>query len=473
MRMRVVLTFMWSGFVLAGCSVGPEHYQPQIPLPESWSRASNDTNAVDTSEWWKHFNDPVLESLIADAQVANLDIAQALARVRQARALVITARAPFFPWFSLSGESRRSGSGGSDRTVVIGDAIVGDGSSGSVRNSVNAGLDMSWEIDLFGATRRSVESAQADARSFEELYRATVVILRGDVASGYFSLRGLQSRLKVAFDNLGAQEKNAEIVRKRNEVGFASTLDLSNAQAQVAITRAAIPQLESAVRQQMHALALLLGKEPTDLFATLEPPGVVLTVPDSVAIDIPSAVMRRRPDVRQAEANLAGATARVGVAVADLFPKFSISALLGTQGSSLGMLDSWESRVWNLATGVSQPLFQGGRLVTEVERQEALRDENIARYHQVVLTALKEVEDSLVAFHNEGRRLVELEIAVEKSRKALSSAEELYRSGLTDFLEVLTAERTLFSAEDSLAQSRTQRAVSLVNLYKALGGGAV
>lgn len=457
-----------------GCAVGPDFQKPEIPVPVEWSNTARLSASHSAVEWWKNFEDPVLESLLDRAITANFDMAIAVSRVRQARALVSTSQAPLFPWLSASGSFQRSGTGGGNDSVVVQDGLLTSrGGGGSVENTARAGLDVSWEIDLFGGIRRSIEAAEAGTEAAEEFYRDTLVIVRADVASGYFNLRGLQARLQVANDNAEAQERNAEIVRKRHANGFANSLELNNAEAQVASTRANIPRLQSDIRRQMHALAVLLGQQPSALNTELEASGKDTVVPATVPLLLPSEVMRVRPDVRKAEADLHASVARVGVAVAELFPKFTLSALLATQGSQLGMLDSWENRLWTVGAGLTQPIFQGGRIASEVERQKALRDESVAAYHATVLRALKEVEDALVAFTLEGDRIVQLEISVDRSRRALAVAEDLYTSGLTEFLEVLNAERTLYAAQETLVISRSQRAINMVILYKTLGGGVI
>jgi NodT family efflux transporter outer membrane factor (OMF) lipoprotein len=295
--------------------------------------------------------------------------------------------------------------------------------------------------------------------------------LTAEVALNYVQLRGYQQQIVIAQNNLKAQRHTADITRQRFDAGLASGLDVANAAAQVATTEAQIPVLETSARQAIYALTVLLTRPPVDLVAELSETGALPAAPPEVPVGLPSDLLRRRPDIRQAEAQLHAATAQIGVAIADLFPKFSLTGSLTYQNDLLRNLFTDPSRSWSFGPSVTWPIFQGGSIVSNIRLQEALRDQSFITYQKTVLAALQDTENALVAFANEQEHRKSLNDAVESNRKAVDLATQLYTQGQTDFLSVLDAQRSLYASEDALVQSSRNVATSVVALYKALGGG--
>jgi NodT family efflux transporter outer membrane factor (OMF) lipoprotein len=334
------------------------------------------------------------------------------------------------------------------------------------------GLDAVWEIDVFGGTRRNVEASEADIRAAEEDLRDVLVSLVAEMGTNYITLRGLQQEIAIARGNLKAQKHTAEITRKRFEAGFVGKLDVANANAQVATTEALIPPLESAASETIYGMSLLLGQEPGPLSEELSAESPIPSTLPTVPVGIPSDLLRRRPDIRRAEAQVHAATARVGVATADLFPRFSLTGAAGFTSTDLAMALNWtNSRAWSFGPNVAWPIFQAGKILSNIEVQNALEEQALIAYQKTVLTALKEVETALVAYAKEHEQFKALQDAVGNNRQAVDLATQLYVAGRTDFLNVLSAQRALLVTEEALARSTRTLSTNLVALYKALGGG--
>lgn len=459
-------------WVSQGCAVGPDFRKPQVSMPGEWVEGPS-TLKPDLSQeggiarWWDLFQDPVLSSLVERALGSNLDLKLAEARIAQARAARAAAIGSLGPQVEGSAAFRRT------RTPVTLPTGPGGGekTKGLVSDHYEAGFDSAWELDLFGGRRRGLEASQADLLAAVENRRDVLVSLAAEVAREYLELRTLQERILVAKKNLDAQRRTAEITRKRFEAGFASGLDVANARAQAATTEAQIPVLQASERQRVYALGLLLGHEPGALLKELSRPAGLPHAPPAVPVGLPSELLRRRPDIRKAEAELHAATARVGVAVAELFPKFTITGSLSFQASDAASWFNWVNRIWSFGPGMSWRLFETGRVRAEIAQREALQEQALISYKQTVLEALKEVEDALVAAAREEEHRRALLEAVEANRKAVDLALKLYIEGQTDFLNVLQAQRALYASEDELIQSLRTSCVQLVALYKALGGG--
>ncbi|MBM4273212.1 MAG: efflux transporter outer membrane subunit [Deltaproteobacteria bacterium] len=459
----------------AGCAVGPDYRPPEKPVPENWDgqaavtpdKPSKTTaNPVTLVQWWNAFNDPTLSSLVEMAIRSNLDLRQAEARIRQARAARGVAGAPLYPQVEASALYQKS-QGSSE--VGGGGAIA---TAAGVRELFQVGLDASWELDIFGGTRRGIEAATADLRAAVEDRRDVMITLVGDVGTNYFNLRGFQQQIAIARKNLEAQKKTARITHKRFEAGFVSRLDVANADAQVATTEAQIPILESSARAAIYNLGVLLGREPAALAKDLAKPLPIASTPPEIPVGLPSDLMRRRPDIRRAEAQLHAATARIGVATADLFPKFNLTGSFGFSSGDLASLGNLAtSKFWSFGPSVTWPVFAGGRIRANIQVQNALQEQALAAYEKIVLTALKDVETALVAYAKEQERRKALVEAVASNRQAVDLAMRLYLAGRTDFLNVLTAQRSLYVNEDALTQSTRTQAANLIALYKALGGG--
>ena len=460
----------------AGCTVGPDYRRPDTPVPAMWSEARHDgidTRPADLARWWEEFNDPVLTGLANRAAGANLDLRLAEGRIREARALRRVVEAGAWPSVDVSGSYSRS------RTSenAIAPSSQGSGGSPFFRGSNNgqdlfrSGFDSSWEIDVFGAVRRSVESADATVEVSIEDRRDVLVTLLGDIARNYIDLRGFQRRLAVARNNLKAQQESLEITQVRFQAGLANYLQVSQAEAQVNTTAAEIPALEALSKQAAHRLDVLLGIQPGALSAELSTEAPIPALPPEARVGLPSELLRRRPDIRRAERQLAAATAEVGAATADLYPKFSLSGVFGVQSISASDWFSAPSRFWSIGPTIRWPLFDAGRIRANIEVRNARQEQTLTAYEKTVLTAFEDVENALVSYAKEQVRYRSLMDAVTANRRALAMADELYKNGLIDFLNVLDSQRALYSAESNVAQSEGAMATNLVALYKALGGG--
>jgi len=457
-----------------GCAVGPDYRPPETAVPPSWDGqavvtpaqpSKTTTQPVTLVAWWNAFNDPTLSYLMEMALAANLDLRQAEARIRQARAARGVVGAPLWPQVGTSALYQKS-QGSSE--AAGGGAIA---TAARVTELFQVGLDASWEIDIFGGTRRNLEAATADLRAAVEDRRDVFVTLAGEVGTNYVNLRGFQQQIAIARKNLEAQQKTAQITHKRFAAGFIGRLDVANANAQVATTAAVIPVLESSARAAVYNLGVLLGREPAALEKALARSLPIPPPPPEIPVGLPSDLVRRRPDIRRAEAQLHAATARIGVATADLFPKFSLTGSLGFSASDLAKVGTWDSTFWSFGPTVNWPVFAGGRIRANIKVQDALQEQALAAYEKTVLTALKEVETALVAYAKEQEHRRLLAEAVAHNRQAVDLAMKLYVAGKSDFLNVLTAQRSLYLTEEALTQSTRTLATNLIALYKALGGG--
>jgi multidrug efflux system outer membrane protein len=464
---------------LAGCAVGPDYREPAAKVPTTWDgqnavtpdQPSKTTNQpVKLVEWWQAFQDPSLTSLVEMAIHNNLDVRTAEARIRQARAALGVAGAPLWPGLNSSAIYQRSSS--SSANVGAGGTAPSIATAGGLRELFQVGLDASWELDIFGGTRRNIEAAGADLQAAVEDRRDVLVTMVGEVGNNYLNLRGFQQQVAIARKNLEAQRHNAEITRKRFEAGFVGALDVANANAQVATTEAQIPTLESSARAAIYSLGVLLGREPSALEKDLARTGQIPPHPLEIPVGLPSELLRRRPDIRRAEAQLHAATARIGVATADLFPKFSLTGSFGFSSNDLTKLGNLaNSKFWAFGPTVTWPVFAGGRIMYNIKVQDALTEQALLTYQKTVLTAMQDVETALVAYAKEQQRRKSLATAVTNNRKAVDLAMKLYVAGKTDFLNVLTAQLNLYTTENALVQSTNTVDTNLIALYKALGGG--
>lgn len=453
----------------SGCAVGPDFQRPETAVPAQWSgsapTASGGSPAIADEElarWWLVFADPTLSSLVERATAANLDLKLAEARIRQARAARAVAAGGLGPALDASGDYRRS------RASITG----ADGQSTSVTSDqYQAGFDAGWEIDIFGSRRRSLEAASADLQAAEASSRDVLVSLTAEVARNYIQLRAYQQQIAITQRNLAAQRHSAKLTRERFEGGFVSGLDVANAEALTATTAAQLPLLEASAQQTIYSLSLLLGQAPAELDAELAPAGAIPGAAPVVPVGVPSDLLRRRPDVRLAEARIHAATARIGVAAAELFPKFTITGSIGYKSSDFGSLFEWSNSFWSFGPSALWRLFASGSIRANVEVQKALQEQEVITYRRTVLSALQEVENALVASAKEQTHREALVTAVAANRKAVMLSETLYTEGLTDFINVLQAQQALYSTENALVQSTATVSTNLVALYKALGGG--
>jgi NodT family efflux transporter outer membrane factor (OMF) lipoprotein len=415
---------------------------------------------AELTHWWQRFHDPQLTALVEQAINANLDLQLAEARLRQARAARGVVAGGLWPAVNSSATYQRTHPGATNTESGTRD-----------QDLFQTGLDAVWEFDIFGGIRRNVESANANIQATQASIRDALVSVAAEVALNYVQLRGFQQQIVIAQNNLKAQQHTAEITRQRFAAGFVNALDVANANAQVATTASQIPVLETSAQQAIYALSVLLARPPAALLQELSTTQPLPITPPEVPVGLPSELLRRRPDIRQAEAQIHVATAQIGVATADLFPKFSLTGSLTYQSNVLQNLFDGASRAWSFGPAVSWPIFQGGSIQSNIRVQEALRDQALITYQKTVLTALQDVENALIAFDKEWEHSKALNDAAVANRKAVDLSMQLYTQGQTDFLSVLDAQRSLYASEDALVQSTRNTATDLIALYKALGGG--
>jgi multidrug efflux system outer membrane protein len=464
--------------IIAGCEVGPNYKPPHTRTSAGWNAPTPEPTTQSTvlpttqrsitveeplavAQWWTAFHDPELDSLINRSVWANLDVKAALYRILQARGQRGATAWQLYPEVGSIGTYSRNHSEGA-------------ANGGKFDHSFDfwqAGLDASWELDIFGGVRRSVEAADANIGFAIEDRRDVLVTLLSEVALNYIELRGYQQEIAIARDNLSAQERTAAVTRRKQLGGFAASLDVANAEADVATTASQLPVLETAAEQSIYAISVLLAQEPDALESELAADKPIPTTPPEVPIGLPSDLLKRRPDIRRAERQLAAATANIGAVTAQLFPNFSLTGSLGLQNPQFQPLFNASSRYWSIGPSVSWPIFDAGRIRANINIQDALQMQALLAYQKAVLTALQDVKNSLIAYAKEQVHRKALSDAVAANRRAVDVSTRLYSEGLTDFLNVLNAERSLFASEDALVQSDRAVSTDLVSLYKALGGG--
>jgi NodT family efflux transporter outer membrane factor (OMF) lipoprotein len=414
--------------------------------------------------WWKTFGDPELDSLIERASRSNLTVRAAEARLLEARAARGVVSGGLWPTLDTSASYNR------ERISKTGFPPL----PGGVPNEFNlyqTGFDASWELDVFGGTRRAVEAANAEIAAAEYGRRDGLVSLLGEVARNFVEARGFQRRLAVARENIIAQSNVVSLTQNRFQTGLSSDLDVQQAAALLASTESGIPTLETALAQSVHHLSVLLGQSPGALVDELSPTNKIPPPPPVVPVGLPADLLRRRPDIQRAERELAAASARIGVAVSDLFPKFSLTGTAGLQSVSAGDWFTAGSRFWTAGPTVQWRIFDAGRIRANIRMQNAREQQALAAYEQTVLNAMEDAENALTAYAKEQIRHQSLTRAATANRQALEIANQLYQNGLADFLRVLDSQRSLYQAEDALIQSEAAVSLNLVSLYKALGGG--
>ncbi|RLS45884.1 MAG: efflux transporter outer membrane subunit [Planctomycetota bacterium] len=471
MKRSAVTTSTVVCFLLTGCMVGPDFERPQLHEDPKWSSldpatldaatAAKPTDGVpDLTRWWASFNDPVLTMLVERAALGNLDLTAAEARIRAARARRSIMVGGLLPAVDAFGSAAHKPDFSSTGGPVVADT-----------NLFAAGFDASWEIDIFGHVRRGIEASEADVDAAVFDMRDVWVSLAGEVASTYTDLRAAQAQLAIVRSNLSAQQDALDLTTRLYEAGIVGALDVSNARAQVESTRSRLPIFESVVREAICTLGVLLGQQPSALLAELSQPAAMPSVPKEVLVGMPSDLLKRRPDIRRAEAELHAATARIGVAIADQFPRLSLNGALGTQSTSSSDLIGSAQQYWSGGVNVMWPVFEGGRIQANIALQKALTDAAIAAYRKRVLVALRDVEVAIVNFSQEQARRASLARSVEANVDAVGLSTQLYLAGRSDFLNVIATQRALLDGQQALIQSEQAIANDLVALYKALGGG--
>jgi len=484
--MRTLTPLLLIAF-FTGCTVGPNYRAPDLNLPTTFGAftPTQDTKDIPLQHWWTVFEDPRLNALIDRAVAGNLDLKAAESRLREARAQRGIVGAD--QWFNINadGSYRRSKTSESAFAVGGADSSASGGTSGQqgftfarpgdTTDLFQAGFDASWELDLFGGVRRAVEAADADLAAQEENRRDVLSTVIAEVARNYIELHGYQQQIAIAERNVQTQLDAAEVARSKARLVGGSDLEVARAEAQVAQTRSQIPTLQQQRDAAAHRLAILLGLPPRQLYDVLLIQSKETAVPQGPSLimpGIPADLLRRRPDVRRAERELAAATARIGEATSDLYPKFSLTGAIGLQSEAVKHLADWKSHFWNFGPSISWPIFDAGRISSNITVQSERTAQAEARYRKAVLTALEEVENALTAYTKEQFRRTLLAEAVERNRRSVSLATTLYQGGARDFLNVIDAQRALLTTEDALAQSNRQVSSNLVALFKALGGGA-
>lgn len=440
-----------------GCTVGPDYERPEVPTPASYSSIPANTEGLrvtpaggpaEAARWWEAFQDPTLSSLVRRAVEGNKDLEIARARIREARSLVGVAGAGSRPTLDASGSYSRSRQ---SENTTSGQFMPSD-----ERDLFQVGFDAGWEIDLFGRVRRGVEAARADLEAADAAYGDAVVSLIAEVARQYVELRVSQERLAIAREAVRIEEDLLALTTSRFEAGLTSELDVAQSRAQVARRRSQVPPLEAAERLALHRLGVLLGQDPAALEAELSSAGPVPTPPENVAVGIPSDLLRRRPDVRRAERELAAATARIGVAKGDLFPRFNIAAALGLQAEHPDDMVNLDSRYWSITPGVRWPILSGGRVRANIGVQTARQEQALAAYAGAILRALEDTENALTGLVQAQRQREALRESRQASARAVELARELNRSGLADFQRVLESQRSLYETSDLIAVTDQQ-----------------
>ena len=465
-------TAILAALLLGACTVGPDYAEPQLAVPANYLESSaSETASLD--RWWQGFGDAQLTSLVDRALTTNLDIEMATARIREARALEQVAGAGAYPQVAAEASVTRQrisenafpvpptpGTGGGGGGLVLGEEFT----------TWRVGFDASWELDLFGRNRREREAAAARTGSAIWSRRDAEVSVAAEVANAYLRLRTFQARIANAEAELERQVRFEQLVEARARGGLVTGQDLEQQKSERAVAAAEIPALQAQARAEIHALGVLTGRSPDALAAELAPAKAQL-VPPPIPAGVPSELLRRRPDIRAAERELAAATADIGVAVADLYPRISLTAAPALVSTALGSLLSWGSRSFSAGAALDWPIFDGGRRRANIEVRNARQEQATIAYRKAILTALKDVEDALGRIEGDRRQLTQLELAHSNAARAEEIARTRQRGGLVTLADVLAARQRRLSLEEQLTETRGALARDTVGLVKALGGG--
>lgn len=446
---------------LSGCVVGPDYQKPSFPMAASWSgkAAVHADKPPQLAEWWKQMKDPILDDLIAQAVAANLDVATAKAKVREARASYREQVGTLLPTVEGTASATRN------RTAAAA------GAPATIYNNYQPGFDASWELDLFGGNKRAAEAAKYGVDAADEELRDTLVTLIGDVATYYIQAREYQQLTELARDSSKSQSQTASLTRTEYGAGGSSMVDVSKAEAQAASTHADIPTYEISYAKSVNRLGVLLGKSPLLLDGLLGKKSRLPAPPPRLSVGIPADILNTRPDVRQAERQLAQATAKIGEAEANRYPSVSLTGSINSSAASVSELGKKSTIGWSFGPSLTIPIFKGGQLKAAVDVAKAQRDQYVFAYQSAVLSALEDVQNAIVSLNRSRARSVDLGKAVEGYRTAANLSKKLKTSGEGDLFDVLDAERSLYSAQQNLIETRTDIATYYVSLNKALGGG--
>ena len=443
----------------AGCAVRQDYQAPVLPALAAWSApAPQAADAQGLSQWWETFGDARLTILIRRGVEGNLDLRTARSRLREARATVRAARGPLRPSADATGSARASGT-------------RSEGDAAGTAQSYGLSLDASWELDIFGGVASAVDAAAATAEAHDADVQDVLVSLAAEVALDYIEIRSLQRRIEIAQSNVTLQQQTLDLTRFRAQAGLATDLDVQQALSNVENTLAQIAALEGQAGQSIHALAVLLGRPPAELDAEFATAAPIPEAPLNAAVGVPADALRRRPDVRRAERQLAAQFAQVNVARADLYPSFRLAGSIGLESLSIARLLLPGAAFWSASPSVTTRVFNRQQLRENLVVQSERQRQAATAYESRVLTALQEVEDALVALTQEHTRREHLTAAARAAEQAADLSLQLYTAGLRDFRDVLDAQRSLLTLQDSLASSGATVSSDLVRLYKALGGG--
>jgi multidrug efflux system outer membrane protein len=448
------------GLVLAGCAVGPDYRRPALPVPADFRGRPPGAEGPSLGDlaWWQIFDDETLKSLIQEALSANYDVRIAAARILEARAQLTTTRSAQFPDVSANASADYINTPGERPPLEPRETF-----------EPLATLDLSWELDLWGRLRRATEAARADLLASENAQRFVITTLVSDVATSYFQLRELDLELEISRRTLTSRQGSLRLVRLRQEGGVAALMDVRQSEVLLYTAAETIPELERRIEQTENLISILLGRTP-DAVPRGRPLVQQVSLP-GIPPGLPSSLLERRPDIRQAEDQLAAATARIGVARADYFPRVLLTGAAGAEGVLID--GSWFGPQGLLAIGprISLPIFNAGRVKAGVQSAEARAQEAVARYEQTLQQAFREVADALVEHRKRREFRIQQAALVDSLRDAARLSNIRYRGGVTSYLEVLDTERQLFDAELALAQAQRDELLAVVRLYRALGGG--
>jgi NodT family efflux transporter outer membrane factor (OMF) lipoprotein len=467
----------FAALLLTGCTtVGPNYRQPDIPTPAEYAR-QHDAQALsdaDLASWWRQFGDAQLDSLVARAIALNLDVQSAAARIREARARETLAGARGLPTLDAQASATRQRISENAIPTPPGAGPPGSGGAfglpGSEFSTFRLGLDASWEIDLFGGTRRGIEAAGARTGAALWTRRDLQATAAAEVANAYFSLRTLQERIANAETDLARQQREEQLRRARFKGGLTSGIEVEQQRFDTSTAAAELPTLRAQAEVQIHAIGLLTGTTPEALIAELSP-AKAIPAPPAIPAGLPSDLLRRRPDIRAAERDVAAATADIGVATADLYPKISLTAAPALVSTALASLLDWGSRSYSLGASLLWPLFDGGKARANIAVANARQEQALIAYRKTVLTALKDVEDALSRTQADRNRLTDLARAHDAAKRAETLSQTRFRGGLVTYSEVLANQGKRLSVEKQMIETRGALARDSVALFKALGGG--
>jgi len=460
MRNLILVTILT--LLSSSCTLGPDYRRPAVDVPADWRLSEKEAKDMAQTAWWEQFNDPVLNNLIALALQENKDLMIAAARVEEYAARYGISRADLFPQVSATGQYTRQ------QITELGANPMTTPGYKTTTDTYSATLNASWEIDLWGKIRRSNEAAKAQLFAHEEVRRGTILTLVSNVASAYINLRDLDRQLEISSRTTKSREDSYSLFKERFSGGLISDLELSQNRSQFEEARATLPGLEKAITQQENGLSILLGRNPGPILRGKNIDALALP---AIVAGLPSDLLARRPDIRQAEQTLIAANAQIGVAKAAYFPAISLTGYYGSASGDLSDLFKGPAKVWQYSAPITMPIFTAGKISGGVRAAEAVQQQALIGYQQAVQNAFRDVNDALADQAQTSKQLAAQKSQVESLRQYAGIARLRYENGYTDFLTVLDAERSLFNAELSYTKTQGSLHLALINLYKAMGGG--